>query len=343
MTKRERVCRTLLRKSVDTTPYSFDLTGKVMERLAAYYGCKADEVHDRIGDHFLWFYPGQDAGFVPRHTSEGTYTDEFGALYRNDGVTNEAGDWGALIGHPLSGPSFEGYTYPDAKRPGRFRSLDGHSMKAQERYRICAMMGLFDRGWHLCGFENFMMYMLSDPDFTNAALDRALEFNLDIIAQMPDWADGVRFGEDWGQQKGLLMGSRLWRGQLKPRLKILYEAARKRGLDVFIHSCGDIAEIFPDLIEIGVQAVNPIQPEVMDISFLKREYGRDMVFYGGLPCQSIIPNGTPEQNLEACRSIYKILSEDGGYIYGPAGAIPTETPLDNLLVVIDYAEKGYTT
>lgn len=326
---------TILRKPTDAIPYSFDLTWRIMEKLANHFQCGPWDVYKQIGDYFLWFGPQQ---VVPKNPAPGTRVDEFGAVYRLDGVTNEVGDWSEPIQYALSEPDFDEYQFPSANKIERFPHLDRASMEVEERYLICGITGLFDRGWHLCGFENFMMYMLSDPDFTSKALDKSLEYNLGIIEQMPDWADGIRFGEDWGQQQGMLMGSRLWRGQLKPRLKIMYETAAKRGFDVFIHSCGNIKEIIPDLIEIGVQVINPVQPEVMDIAFLKKEYGQDLVFYGGLPCQSIIPYGTVEQNREAAKKAVDILGAGGGYIYGPAGAVPTDAPVENVLEIIDFIQ-----
>ena len=168
-----------------------------------------------------------------------------------------------------------------------------------------------------------------------------LEFNLGLIDQIPRFMDGVRFGEDWGQQNGMLMGPSIWRKYLKPRLKIMYGAALKKGLNVFIHSCGDISEIFPDLIDIGVQVVNPVQPEVMDVEALKREYGKDIVLYGGMGCQNTIPKGTVEDVLDEARKRLDILGRDGGYIFGPAGAIPTDAKLENVIALMDFTRKGY--
>jgi uroporphyrinogen decarboxylase len=92
-----------------------------------------------------------------------------------------------------------------------------------------------------------MADMAGDENFAGQLMDKALEFNLGVLSKMPEGVDGVRIGEDWGLQKGLIFGAPLWRKYLKPRLKIMYEAAKKKGLRVFIHSCGDISEIFPDM------------------------------------------------------------------------------------------------
>ena len=154
--------------------------------------------------------------------------------------------------------------------------------------------------------------------------------------QIPAGVDGVRVGEDWGLQQGLIMGPRLWKKFLKPRLKMLYAAIRRKGLRVMIHSCGDIAEIMPYLIELGVEVVHPVQPEAMDVSFLQREYGRDLVFYGALGSQSTLVYGNPKDIVAEARGRLTLF-KDGGYILGPAGAISTDARPETVIALTDFA------
>lgn len=107
-----------------------------------------------------------------------------------------------------------------------------------------------------------------------------------------------------------------------------------------IHSCGNITEILPDLIDIGVQVVHPLQPEVMDVDYCKKEYGQHIAFWGGLASQSTIPNGTPEQNRDEALRMLDLFSE-GGYIMAPAGAAPPETPVENIEAILDAAKKQF--
>jgi uroporphyrinogen decarboxylase len=132
------------------------------------------------------------------------------------------------------------------------------------------------------------------------------------------------------------MGARLWRRSLKPRLKILYEAIRARGLKLFIHTCGDIAELFPDIIELGVEVVHPIQPEAMDVARLQREYGKDISMYGGIGTQSTLVYGTPGDVAAVARARLETF-RDGGYILGPAGAISTDAKIENVIALVDFA------
>ena len=122
------------------------------------------------------------------------------------------------------------------------------------------MIGLFDIAWRVCGMQDTLMSMaLEDKSILNGLLDKALEFNLGVISQVPKYFDAIRFLEDWGTQKGLLWGSTNGTYFLKPRLREMYEATKSRGLVVMSHSCGDIYELFPHLIQIGVDVCDPIQ------------------------------------------------------------------------------------
>jgi uroporphyrinogen decarboxylase len=262
--------------------------------------------------------------------------DEFGIRWDTSDQAHAIGDWGSILAYPLPEPTLAGYHFPDGDDPRRFSGFDSEALKAQNRFVILSITGLFDLCWHLRGFENFMMDMASGDDFADALLNRALQYALELVAAIPEGVDGVRVGEDWGLQKGLITGAALWRRLLKPRLKILYGAIRARGLRLFIHSCGDIAELFPDIIEMGVEVVHPIQPEAMDVARLQREYGRDIAMYGGIGTQSTLVFGTPEDVVAEAEERLTTFRE-GGYILGPAGAISTDAKIENVIALADFA------
>lgn len=336
MTRREVVVNTL-KHCGNEIPCSYDLTDIIRGKLVQFYGCTWETLSEATNDHLHWLWPQR----VTMERTEDTEKDEFGTVWIKNSVTAHAGDWGGIRSVPLKEPSWGTYTFPDADSVERFSHVTREEYVLDDRYAICSMDGLFDLAWHVTGFESLLEYFLLEPKFVHELLDKALEYNLKLIRQLPTFINGIRFGEDWGQQTGLVMGGKIWRTFLKPRLKIMYEAARARGFDVFIHSCGNIMELFPDLIGMGVQAINPIQPEAMDIAYLKREYGRDVVLYGGLGSQSTIPNGTVSECIEEAKRCKEILSKDGGYIYGPAGAIPTDAPLENVIAIVEFAKNGY--
>jgi uroporphyrinogen decarboxylase len=119
----------------------------------------------------------------------------------------------------------------------------------------------------------------------------------------------------------------------------MYEKCKKSGCAVFIHSCGNITELIPDLIEMGVDVVDPIQPEVMDLKFIKKEYGRDIVFFGGVGAQSTLPLSTPEQVVNEIKRLLGFMNNGGKFILGPSGAISTDTPVENIVALIEFCKK----
>ena len=336
MTDRERIINIINRKQVDRVPYSFDFTSVIADKLCEHYGIQNNDLPGFIGDSMLYLWNIGGGGGLIR---EGVYSDEFGVLWDYSGKHRRIGTWGTILQNPLPDASLDGYTFPKGDKPDRFKFLDQIDLENQDRFVIQSITGLFDICWMLRGEENYFMDMAGDIDFAARLMDKALEFNLGVITQIPDCVDGVRFGEDWGMQTGLMFGARLWRELLKPRLKIMYEATRKKGLRVFIHTCGNITELFPDIIELGVDVVHPIQPEAMDIVFLQREYGKDITMYGGVGTQSTLVHATPAQTVEAAKNLLQIF-KSGGFIIGPAGAISTDAKMNNVIALIDFLKGG---
>jgi len=335
MTPRERINNAIDRKSNDRTPYSLDLTGRIVGMLADHYGIENGDLFSFLRDDLLYVFADESADTRSGYADANTYEDNFGVVWDRSDKNHEVGDWGAVLKAPISEPSLTGYEFPNGKDPKLFAGLDEAYLKGQSRFVTLPMTGLFDICWHLRGFENFMADMAGEKAFAGELLDNALEYSLDLTAQIPGCVDGVRIGEDWGLQRGLITGPSLWRGLLKPRLRILYEAVRKKGLRLMIHSCGDIAEIFPDIIEIGVEVAHPVQPEAMDIGFLHREYGRDITMYGGLGSQSTLVYGGPEDIIREAESRLSMF-KGGGYIIGPAGAVPTDARPETVIALTDF-------
>jgi uroporphyrinogen decarboxylase len=236
--------------------------------------------------------------------------------------------------------SLKEYKFPDGSAIGRFEGIKDIIEKNPDKFNVVLMTGLFDIGWHIIGIQDMLMSMaIYDKKFANKILDLALEYNIGVINQMPPEIDGVRFLEDWGTQEGLMMKVDTWRELLKPRLKEMYEAVKNKNCIVMAHSDGNITELYPDLIEIGVDIIDPNQPEVLDLNFIKKEFGKDVVLFGGLGCQSTIPLGSPEDVLKEAKYTLELLGNGGKYILGPSGSIPTEAPIENVVTLIEFCRN----
>ncbi len=199
----------------------------------------------------------------------------------------------------------------------------------------------FEKAYYSRGIENFLADMAGDPGFAKELLDFITEKNLAKLEQIvkTPGIDGVLLGNDWGSQRDLLMSPQSWRTLLAPGAKKEYDVIRKAGLDVWVHSCGDIRKIMPDLVDMGVDVLNPVQPECMDIYELKDTYGDKMTFWGGISTQKTLPGGTPEEVRKETKQVTEYLARNGGYLIAAAQGIQSDVPFENLCALVDIANE----
>jgi uroporphyrinogen decarboxylase len=298
----------------------------VAERLREHYGL--DDPFVALGMHVFAVGPRPASDFEPAARG----VDEFG-------VTWHTTPFGARlpVGHPMPEPTMHGVNWPDAHAPGRFDHVGQIMAENQDRFMVAVVNHtLFERAWFLRGFREFLYDLALRPAFAHALLDRILEFDLAILERLLNYrVDGVWFGDDYSHQGGLIVSPAMWRRFIKPRLAVLMERARRGGLPVFLHSDGAVSDLIPDLLEIGLNALNPLQPEVMDLAWLKREYGRELCFCGGISTQHVLSHGTPDEVEAELRNKVALLAQGGGYIVATAGSVQSDVPLANLVQLID--------
>jgi uroporphyrinogen decarboxylase len=202
--------------------------------------------------------------------------------------------------------------------------------------QFCIGFSLFERAWTMRGMANVFMDMIEAPEFVDELLDAICDYNVALVRQAVKFnVDAVHFGDDWGSQRGLLMGPKLWERFLKPRLARQYAAAKDAGKFVTIHSCGKVQEVFPQLIGIGLDCFNPFQPEVMDVYEMKRRYGDSLSFWGGISTQRLLPYGTPDEVRAEAKRMMAEVGKNGGYILAPAHSIPGDAKPENVLALIE--------
>ncbi|MBN1139131.1 MAG: hypothetical protein JXM73_21300 [Anaerolineae bacterium] len=231
-----------------------------------------------------------------------------------------------------------GYTFPNPHLTGRFDAADKRLEQRGDRYVRCSVwFTLFERLWMLRGFEA----MLMDPYTNERAFcrlrDRIVEYNLATIDQwLRRGVDGVFFSDDWGCQRGLLMRPDDWRRFYKPSYRRLFERVRSGGAHVWMHLCGDISAILPDLIEIGLNVLNPVQSQAMDVRQLSREFGGQLCFNGGVDVQGTLVRGTPDDVRREVHELVALFGRfNGGYIGGTTHSAMPETPLDNVIAMVE--------
>ncbi len=197
----------------------------------------------------------------------------------------------------------------------------------------------FEKAYFSRGLEYFLADMAAEPGFARELLDFITEKNLSILKEIvrTPGLDGVLLGNDWGSQRGMLMSPEMWKTMLRPGAKREYDLIRSAGLDVWVHSCGDIRPVLPELAAMGADVLNPVQPECMDTFELKRLYGSGMTFWGGISTQRTLPYGSPEEVRAETVRVTESMAAGGGYIIAAAQGIQADVPLQNLRALVDTA------
>jgi len=329
LNKRERVLAAIRHQDTDFIPYTVGFTHQAHERLAAYL--HNEQFDSWIEQSIISTY--YDGWLTEVAAGSGYWRDDFGVVWNRNGADK---DIGVIDGLAMPEPDIGRYAFPVLDEP-RLRAAYGQLALADSSACKLGSIGfsLFERAWTLRGMENFLIDMATDPDFTDALLDAITAYNLRIIDIALEYPiDGFHFGDDWGQQKGMIMGPHYWRRFIKPRLARLYDRAKSAGKFVSQHSCGDIHEVFPDLIEIGLDVYQTVQPEIYDLRKLKNDFGKDLTFWGGISTQRLLPFASPEEVRRVTRETLKIMGEHGGYIAAPTHSIPGDVPAENVVAML---------
>jgi uroporphyrinogen decarboxylase len=330
-TPRERVWQAVRHRQPDRVPYHISFTVPARRKLEAHYGTAA--LADVLGNHLAKYR----TPLPLEEVRPGFWRDEFGVVW-NKSVDP---DIGVVDQYPLADRSLRGYVFPDPRDPRRFAPLPAFVEANRERFRyVSVSFSLFERAWTLRGMANLMVDMLEAPQFVDQLFEAIAAYDLAVVEEaLKHDIDAVLFGDDWGHQQGLLFGARLWRRFIKPHLALLYAAVKRAGKAVMIHSCGKVQELFPELIDLGLDVFNPFQPEVMDPFEMKREFGARLAFFGGVSVQRLLPHGTPRQVRDEVRRLKEEVGREGGLVLAPSHDMPGDIPLENMLALIETAQE----
>jgi uroporphyrinogen decarboxylase len=344
MTPKKCVVAQINHKETSPVPYTLPFeTPELMGQLDDYYGDAAwrkkivNHIQEAPLPHPLLGIPGERTGEAD------LLTDLFGARWAMHKRPAH------LIEPPLKEPSLAGYAFPDVDAcfiPGWEEQVQVFVNENPDRFIVASPgFGIFERTWVLRGFEDMLADVATESAFYAKLVETITDHQLEIVDRMVQAPlDGILFSDDWGYQRGVLIGASRWRRFIKPHLKRLYDRVHQSGKVALNHVCGSVREIMPDIIEIGLDVLESVQPEAagMNPYELKAEFGAEITFWGGLGSQSTIPYGTPQEIKQEVLRLVEDMGAGGGYILAPAKGIQPETPVENMAALVESftAQRG---
>ena len=358
MTQKERVMAAVNRKNHDRPPVFATLTPQVAKQLSDYLDMPYEPPEDsllstRISHSRLLTAMGNDcvgiAACPPDNrrvtTSEGgIITNEYGMVFKNAGLYNEF--FRFPLAHAEVATDVEKHDWFDPLSPGRFTHAEITVKEYGDRFAIVGDLEttIFETAWYLTGLEKLLTDLLIEPPYLHPLLDKIMHINLETGKRLIELgADIIWAGDDFGSQSGMIMDPETWRKLFKPRIRYIFEEFRKVNPVVKIawHSCGSLLPIIPDFIDIGLDILNPLQPLArgMDPESLVREWGRDLVFFGGIDIQELLPHGPAGRIRDEVKRRIEIFGSYQGYIVAPAHNIQPDTPMEHILAFFEAVKE----
>lgn len=249
------------------------------------------------------------------------------------------------------------FLWPNPNNPTRYKNLRKEALKIKNSSKSGIVLerntgGIFETSWWLRGMSNFFIDMISNPSIVEFILDKVLEFKMvyweKALQKVGDQILVVAEADDIAGQSSLLMSPEMYRKYLKPRHTKLFSHIKKiaPNVKIFFHSCGAVYNLIPDLIESGIDILNPIQVSASgmeDTKKLKKEFGKDIVFWGGgIDTQKILPMGTPQEVKDEVKKRIDDLAPGGGFIFSPVHCIQRDVPPENLDAMIETLQNNWS-
>lgn len=352
MKPRDRVLTALHHERPDRCPMQISFTPEFADRLRADMQLKGRAVHNPHGGgntYELERALGEDmlltsVGWANSYYQQGgSYTDEWGIGWDSQPYETPfgTGHYTEIARHPLAeDAAVSSYQPPDPDRPELYAEAERVIRDFKADYWIVGVTvtTIFETAWALRGLEQMLVDFATDPDLADTILDIPFRYHLAAAKKLVELGvDMIWTGDDVGGQNAMIISPRHWRRFLKPRMATFISELKAINPEVKIayHSDGNILPIIPELIEIGLDVLNPIQPASMDPAQIKAQFGDRLCFWGSIDEQHTLPYGTPEDvRAEVCTRLQTI-GRDGGLILGPTHHVQLDTPLENFWAMVN--------
>jgi uroporphyrinogen decarboxylase len=352
MKARERVETALNHELPDRCPMQASFTPEFANRLRADLELQGNRVHNphgggntyqlerALGEDMLLTSVGWANSY---YMDDQDYTDEWGIGWKVQPYETAygRGHYTEIVYHPLSEDSaINSYSPPDPNRPQLYSDAQQAIQDFKHEYWIVGVTvtTIFETAWALRGLEQIMLDMLINPDLADCILDIPHQYHLEAARKLTRMGvDMIWTGDDVGAQNGMLISPRMWRRYLKPRMAEFIAELKSinPALKVAYHTDGNVEPIIPELIEIGIDILNPVQPASMDPARIKEQYGDQLCFWGTIDEQHTLPFGSPAEVEAEVLQRLRTVGRNGGLILSPTHHVQLDTPLENFWAMVN--------
>ncbi len=378
LTNEERVLRTIKRESIDYLPSNIIFTNRLREKeLATALGLtKESELDDYLDNHLFFTSILQDKllFFIDvKNVIEELHLLDFAnpdwknnIIYDSWGMGFEVGKASSYICfHPLQGNINNDYLKfmptdfsekvlfskdietavklwypPNIYKPHNFDDFKRDIKEKSGNFLVLpsGYMGIYERAYGMIGWEEFMVNILYKPKVVEELLEKITDYKVEHAKMVVKLNFKIaHHGDDFGTQISTVFSKDIFRKIIKPKLKRVWDIFNNARIPIMLHSCGNVIELLPDLIDIGLNILEPVQP-CMDLNYLKKEFGKYLIFYGGIDTQKL-PFLSPEGTKELVRNTIRVLGKDGGYIIAPSQEIMNDVPIENIKAMVDTIKE----
>jgi len=357
MRHRDRVLAALHHEEPDRCPMQVSFTPEFASRLRDDLGLRDEDFHNPHGggntyvlertldeDMLLTSVGWANSYYATEaYSTDGVaYVDEWGIVWKNVEYKTRfgTGHYTEMVGHPLADDeALDSYQAPDPNRPELYVEAERLIKQHQDEYWIVGVTvtTIFETAWALRGYEKTLLDLALNPDLVERLFQIPFRYHLTAAKRLVEMGvDMIWIGDDVGAQNRMLISPKTWRRFFKPLMATFISTLKSINTDVKVayHSDGNISPIIPDLIEIGLDVLNPIQPRSMEPVEMKKKYGDKLCFWGSVDEQYTLPFGTPAEVEREVITRLQTLGKNGGLIIGPTHHVQLDTPLENFWAMV---------
>lgn len=317
----------------DRVPVCATYVPEVSDKLVQKYHPQGD-LGVALGNDMVKIASGLENSFYYKDTPE--YLCPYGITWRN--ISNETGHFSEIHKHPLAGDEQKIYDYVMPKAADAADVIAATQKAVADYGKDYWIIGscqcsMFEASWYLRGLDTFMMDLAMGEDYVDVLLDKVMQYPLDMGLKFIDLGvDMVWLGDDIATQRNMMLSPAMWRQYFKPRYAALFAQFKRRNPNIKLcyHSCGNLQDVVDDLVEIGLDVLNPIQPMAMNPAEFKKRFGKKITMYGTMDVQKVLPFGTPAEVRGEVQSLVRDCAPGGGFILSPAHHIQSDTSVENV-------------